>query len=690
MGLDHDEIMQLHDKAWNRGQITRERAADDLVFYHVTQWDDNYLNDSQLQYKGEFNIIRKAGRQILADQNNLDVTPDFEPLGDTTQEDADTMDGLYRSAMLNNVSHEAIENASQECMVCGVGGWELRNIYEDPTKQEGEQSIICYPIHEFNNRVFFDPNAVLIDKSDAQYVSVLYRYSPDGYKALVEELTGEDGPLSDSFKNPEISYAFPWIQGQDTVVWVGRFHYREKKTVKFVTFQDPLGDRRTLEESEVEKQRDLLVEEGFEFVEEREEEKFKITQYIVDGRRILEEVELPWGVLPITVCYGERAYVEGEEYYEGVTRLAKDPQRLRNYQLSYLADIVSRSPRQKPMYTQEQIAGFEFMYEESGSENNYPYLLQKLRDAEGNALPLGPVGVLPEQKVPDSLILSMQESRNAVTDVANPAAPRDIMETEASGKALQAMQNMLSRQSVVYQDHMKFAARRCGEIFAAMAPFVYSTEREVNLLRADNTTSRVTLMETEFDEENLNLKRRRDVTQMRFHVVSKSRPAFQSQREQNRDQVKELLQTVPPDNPMFNILLNEYMMLTEGSDFKMLRNYARRDLIMKGVLPPETDEEKQMVAAAQQEQKPDPMMVAAQAEMLKAQADLLEQQNKQQQLQLEMAKIGLKNREIDIKDEETVSKIHVNESTALKNLAEIGNSGMQARASVLDRLRPNV
>ena len=53
MPLDHEKILELHDKAYSRGQVTRERGADDLVFYWVTQWDDNLLGESQLQYRGE-------------------------------------------------------------------------------------------------------------------------------------------------------------------------------------------------------------------------------------------------------------------------------------------------------------------------------------------------------------------------------------------------------------------------------------------------------------------------------------------------------------------------------------------------------------------------------------------------------------------------------------------------------------
>ena len=80
--------------------------------------------------------------------------------------------------------------------------------------------------------------------------------------------------------------------------------------------------------------------------------------------------------------------------------------------------------------------------------------------------------------------------------------------------------------------------------------------------------------------------------------------------------------------------------MTDGVAFKDLRDYSRKKLIMMGVKPPETDEEKQMVEQAQQAPKePDAAMVNAQAEMKKGEADLLEQQNRQQEMQLTASKI---------------------------------------------------
>jgi len=128
--LELTELKELHDTGYDRGQITRDKASDDLIFYWISQWDDQLLSDSQLSYRGEFNILRKAGRQIMSDIHSNPVQVDFEPVDPDRDDGADIIDGLYRSSTRNNTSKEAFDNSVNESIVCGVGAWELINEYE--------------------------------------------------------------------------------------------------------------------------------------------------------------------------------------------------------------------------------------------------------------------------------------------------------------------------------------------------------------------------------------------------------------------------------------------------------------------------------------------------------------------------------------------------------------------------------
>jgi hypothetical protein len=42
--MDLTELKRLHGKAYLSNQTSRERAANDMVFYWITQWDDSMLD----------------------------------------------------------------------------------------------------------------------------------------------------------------------------------------------------------------------------------------------------------------------------------------------------------------------------------------------------------------------------------------------------------------------------------------------------------------------------------------------------------------------------------------------------------------------------------------------------------------------------------------------------------------------
>lgn len=625
--LDLNELKKLHDKAYNANQTTREQAADDLVFYWVTQWDDGLLNDSQLRYRGEFNILRKAGRQIISDLKLNPVQPDFKPKNQSRDDDAELIDGLYRADDRRLDSQEAYDYAIQDQIVCGFGAWELHTEYATNQMGDDDQVIRRRFIPEANNTVFYDPNSQKIDKADADYCSILYRYSKDGYEKLATELTGEDytGKAPQSFSNPEESYAFPWIiEGEK--YYVTTFYHREKVKDEIYFFVDQMGIEVAFRESQVEDELEELLDDGYELVSTKKIERWEVTKYIASGDQIFTTEVVPGENIPVIPCYGERAIVEGEEYWEGITRLAKDPQRLRNFQMSYLADIVSRSPRVKPIFMSEQIQGFEAMYEETGADNNYPYYLQNRLDANGNPLPAGPVGIMPEQPIPSALMASMELSRQAVEDVANPGIPQDIADPDLSGKAIIALQNRLDNQSYNYQHNFKIAKRRDAEVYAGMATQIHDTPKVITIETPDGNTQKIELMRAVQDKETGELIYLNDLTNMEFDVYAEIGQSYQTQKQQTREELAEMAAQLDPSDPMRRIVMLKQTELMDGIATDDLRDYARKELLLLGLKEPETEEEMAFIQQAQGNQEPDAMTIAAMAEDKKADALLMRSQ----------------------------------------------------------------
>jgi hypothetical protein len=630
MSLDLDQIKKLVDKAYQSGQTGRQQASDDLVFARVTQWDDNLLEDTNLAFRGEFNILKKAHRQIMGDLAANPVQVDFEPKDEDRDDGADLLDGIYRADDRLNTSQEAYTYASADAVDGGFGAWELFTEYASSRMGDQNQVIRRKFIPEAVNCVFWDPNAKRQDKSDAKYCCVIEPFSEDGYKDLVEELTGEEAEGPTNFRAPEHSYTFPWSgSGEGKKFYVGRFFHIEKIKDTALTFVDPMGMETILLQSQLDDVMDDMIDSGYEVVSEKDLERFQVTRYIMSGQEILKEEVIAGEYIPIIPMYGERYIVEGEEYYTGITRLAKDPQRLRNFQMSYLADIVSRSPRPKPIFFAEQIQGFEDMYDIAGVDNDYPYLLQNRKDANGGDLPIGPVAAMPDQPIPQALAASIDLTRQAVEDVANPGIPQDIADPDLSGKAVMALQARMDKQSYIFQHNLKFAKRRDGEVYASMAVEIMDSPRKMTVAKPDGTTMQVETMTHVIDAETGEVKVLNDLTNMEFDVYSDIGPSYDSQKEQTIDRLATMAESVALTDPtLHKALILKILELTDGVNTDDIREYARKQLVLTGFREPETDEEKQMVAEAQQTQQPDANMVLAMAEDKKGQAQQMEAQIK--------------------------------------------------------------
>jgi len=648
-------IKDLTDKAYTNSQVTREQGSDDLVFYHVTQWDDNLLGTSDLKYRGQFDLLHKAVRQANAELIANTIQVHFDPIDDTADEQAEFLSGLYLTDDRSNSSQEAYNNAQMEALVCGVGAWELYTEYESNRSGSSNQVIKRAPIHEANNNVFWDPNSKLADKSDADYVCILTPYSKDAYKDLARNLTGDEDyePEPSDFKFPQQSYAFPWMTGDFEHVYVATFYEREMVEDKILRFQEPItGEIVQYYESEAFEVLDELEETGHILVDSKEVERYQVTKSIASGADILAEYIIAGENIPVVPVYGERAFVEGQEYWAGLVRLAKDAQRLHNFTMSYIADIASRSPRPKPVVFPEQIAGFEDMYEES--EINYPYTLMNRKTIQGEDLPLQ-FGQLPEQPVPSSLNQLIPLTQQAVSDVAGEAMPKDFANVDLSGKALTQLNQRIDQQSYEYQENMKHAKRRDAEIYWSMAVEIYDVPRKVYLTLPDGTRKEAQVMKQIYDQETGQAVTVNDIRSSTFNVYTDIGQSYQTQRNAVRDQIAQMIALMPQDDPMRQVYMLKHTEMLDGLDFKDVREYARKQLIQQGIKEPETDEEKEMMAQLQAQsanQQPDPATIMAMAEMEKAKADQMQQQREMIKDQADVQK-GKADTAIDMYNAET-------------------------------------
>lgn len=651
--LTLDEIKALFDGDYTANQTTRVSAADDRLFANVTQWDSSLLSDTQLSYRGEFDILRKARRDILADMDANPVQVSFEPINER-EGSKDLLEGLYLEDEHHNATIEAYSNSTMEAVDCGLGGWELYTEWESNLDGTRNQVIRRRPLYEFNNKCFPDCNAKLLDKSDATRWTILVGYSKTGYQELYRKLTGETTEaLQSNFSTPEISYVFPWFSDNETY-YVARFYHKTEVPDRILFLTDPMGMPLTVRESLLQERGedqdinllDRLLEQGYAIVDEKPTTTFRVMLYICSGEAIMATYRIPGQYIPVVPNYGERTFVEDQEVWEGIVKRAKDPQRLRNFCLSSLGDLLARSPRQKPIFFPAQIAGYENMYQLNGADNNFAFVYQRSHDPSGNKLPEGPVGYLEAPQIPPAMTALVEATREAVEDVANPGLPNDIDDLDLSGKALQLVQGRFDKQSSVYQKHLKHAKRYDGLVYASMASEVYDVPRTVTVRKPDGSQAKMQIMQQVIDPETGEMMTINDITNADFRVYAAIGPSYQSKREKTIDKYEMLAEKMQASDPMLaKILYLQTLLLTDAPNSEALREYARKQLILMGVNEPETEEDVALLEGQQQEQ-PDAETITAIANDKLGQAAIMKEQRlalkDQADIEIDMGELGVK------------------------------------------------
>lgn len=612
----HQSIMERHDAAYTAGQHVRERSADDLLFSRLTQWDDTVLDFVGTEYRGEFNLIRRERRRLISEMRANPIQVNFRPLDGADPDAADILNGIYRTDMRNNRSKEAVDVAVGDQIDCGMGAWRLVTEYiNNGDDMDNRQVIRRVPIHEANNVVFFDPSAKRMDKSDAAWVSIITSYTKEGYQALADEL-GFDPDLTANYGTPQTSYTFPWSYGDVANEYnVGEYYERTKFKEKLVIMDHPINGEAVYKRSEIKEVIDDMIAAGWRVIGQKTRERFKVEKYIVSGSTILMGPERIAGEhIPVVPVYGEWFYVEGVETWEGITRLAKDPQRLYNMQMSYLADIAAKGPRRKPVFSPEQVQGFEHMWEQGN--NAYPYYLMNRKSASGEELPVGPMSYIEPEQIPQATAALLDLTRRNVEDVTSPGMPQDVQDPEASGKAILAVQSRIDMQSFVYMDNLSNAMRRDGEIYQSMAREIYDTPQEVTLTGLDGSETTAGILEEVMDMATGEVVTLNDLTRGSFDVYVDVGPSYQSQKQQARSELLELYRSAP-DPQTQQILLMQYLSMQEGAQMEMLRKYANRQLLQMGIKEPENEEEEAYMQQLQQSaQQPDPTAQATLAALM--------------------------------------------------------------------------
>ena len=122
---DAVDIKEKIDKAFDFTREPRDRAADDWIFAHFNQWDEDLEDYSDNEYRGQFDIISRQIRQVKAEMLANPISVKYRAVGgdESSKEAAETLQGMYRASMRTNMAKEALDIAIDSQVSVGFGAW---------------------------------------------------------------------------------------------------------------------------------------------------------------------------------------------------------------------------------------------------------------------------------------------------------------------------------------------------------------------------------------------------------------------------------------------------------------------------------------------------------------------------------------------------------------------------------------
>lgn len=615
----HQGAVASFDRIQTAMRDERLQCLQDRRFYSIAgaQWEgplgDQFENKPQL----EVNKIHLAIIRIFNEYRNNRISVSFASKdGEDRDKLAETCSSLYRADEQDSTAEEAYDNAFEEAVGGGFGAWRLRTCYEDDSDEDDDrQRIRIEPIFDADSSVFFDLDAKRQDKKDAKECFVLTAMTREAYE---EEY--DDDPAS--WPKEITQLMFDW--STPDVVYVAEYYKVEEKKETIHVYRGADGTERKVSDTEL-KEDDTLEETlaatGFTEARQKKVKKTKIHKYILSGNGILEDCGYIAGqCIPIIPVYGKRWYIDNVERCMGHVRLAKDSQRLKNMQISKLAEIAAIGSVPKPILTTEQIAGHQQMWSDDNVKN-YPYLLiNPVTDSMGNPTAIGPASYTQAPMIPPAMGALLQLTEQDMQDVLGNQQAGEQLPQEMSGKAIELIQTRLDMQTYIYVSNFSKAIKRCGEVWLSIAKEILVEEgRKMKGVTDQGDTEQITLLKPVMKETG-EVGMQNDLSEADFDVNVEVGPSSASKKQATVRALTGMMQ-ITQDPETLQVLSSMAMMNMEGEGIGDVRDFFRKKLVRMGVVQPTEDEIKEM-QIEMQNQKPDPNseFLKASAEQAQAQA----------------------------------------------------------------------
>lgn len=483
--------------------------------------------------------------------------------GESDPEVATVLNGIIKHIEYHSDAETAYDMAGESQVICGEGYFRVLTEYCD--ERTFDQDIVIKPIRNHES-------AYLEPFCDACGVDAKYGFIVEDYKEDRFEEEFPDAKKIDWSEASTPDYSNWFITGEK-VVRVAEYFYIETEERELWM----LPDGQMFFKDELPK--DL----GMKPLKTRRVLAERVKWCKLNGAEILQEQNWAGRYIPILRVIGNEVEINGEIYYYGLVRPAKDAQRMYNYWTSQEAEVLALAPKMPYVGAAGQFEGYEKKWEKANVQN-YAYL-------EYNPVLEGGSLVPPPQRVQPAMIPAgiLQAKLGAAEDIKGTTAQYDASlgnkSNETSGRAIMARQKEGDVANFHYTDNFARTKRFLGKLLIDLIPKIYDSKRIARIVKEGGDTDQVVIDPEQAQavmqiaaDDGTEVGKSYNLSVGRYDVMVTVGPSYTTKRQENAEMMAKILQTTPQLWPIAGDLMVREM------DWPGAEKFAER---LKKMLPPQ-------------------------------------------------------------------------------------------------------
>jgi len=595
----HARALKEFEAIQDKERDERTQGVEDLRFVHVAgaqSTESQNFDKRKDVYRGEVNRLAGLVDQVTGGQRENRMGIKYLATGSNPDpKAADIQSGIFRNIDNLSDADNKRDNAFNENVTCGWGGWGLITEFVPGTFEKMPK---YREIKSAVTSLYFHVDAKEYTKKDAPSAFLTSSIHPDTFKVKYPNATTTEFNVD--------QYAKDWITKDD--ILLAEYWWKEKKNTTIAQMTDgsviDLGQEKAVLDELAAKGITIAKRANGEDMTRIDEDSHTVYMAIMNGVEFLTDPqEFPSKYIPLFPEFGRTVTIENQTYTRGLARFAKDAQMNYNYETSNQIQIGAES-MDDPIFVTAAMAKGHVTELQNLKVDRPPVVILE----HDQNVPNGPkrLGAPAVQTMAMARIKQSEMDIYATTNMYPPSLGLNV--GLESGVALKHQDEKGDRGSYVFVDNHMKTMKHSAEVMDDILSNIITTQRAMDVLNIDGTVENVMVNEAQFDDMGMAIL---DEQTGKEVIVNDLRPnfrttvdiskAYSTRKEESFTELTELAVS----DPSFMAISTDLRAKNANTlDSDELHKRARKMMIQQGIIEPSEDEVKEL--GLDQPQQPDP------------------------------------------------------------------------------------